>query len=120
MSMEPYDHTIMTFANDAAQHGSLNVATKHADVIVNVFPSDVWNDDGTWKTGSKAIRFSFYFEYTADSDGNITKIQSYRINMTAPNAIGDLDSFLSNFNTKDSGMTDNDTDNPFGPPTDPK
>lgn len=118
-SVEPFPHTIMSYANNAEQEGFLNIATKHANLNVYVFPSDVWNDDGTWKAGSKAIRFTFYFEYTADSDGNITKIQSYTITMTTPHSIGNLDSFLSNFNTKDSGMTDNDTDNPFGPPTDP-
>lgn len=116
---DPYPYTGMSYDNNVEQQGDLNYANKNAQVTINVFPSDLWNDDGTWKTGSKAIRFSFYFEYTADGSGNITKIQSYRINMTAPNSIGNLDSFLSNFNTKDSGITDNDTDNPFGPPTDP-
>ena len=51
----PYDHTIMNYANNVEQYGSLNYATKHANVTVHVFPSDLWNDDGTWKAGSKAI-----------------------------------------------------------------
>ena len=116
---DPYPYTGMSYDNNVMQQGDLNYANKNAQVTINVFPSDLWNDDGTWKTGSKAIEFNIYFNYTSDIDGNITKIQSYRINMTAPNSISNLDSFLSNFNTKDSGITDNDTDNPFGPPTDP-
>lgn len=116
---DPYPYAGMSYYNNVENSGSLNYLNKKAQVTINVFPSDLWNEDGTWKSGSKAIEFNVYFNYTSDLDGNITKIQSYRINMTAPNSIGNLDSFLSNFNTKDSGITDNDTDNPFGPPTDP-